>query len=168
VKTQPRREAQVNALLDRRGIEVYSPQIPSWRRRPGESVPRLEPLFPGYLFARLELGTSSWIAARSAPGVAYFLGTTGGPEGSPTPLPDELIDGIRERVETRRQAGPIPFKQGDRVIIMGGPFDGLEAAFDGALCGSGRVRVFLELVKRLVPVDLYVGAIRPAREPAVA
>jgi len=166
VKTQPRRELQVRTLLDRRGIEAYFPQLPSWRRRPGEKVPRFEPLFPGYIFARLQLGTSYWISARSAPGVAYFLGSA----GSPTALPDELVEGIRDRVEARILAGRpvIPFKRGDRVVIDGGPFDGLEAAFDGALCGSGRVRVFLELVTRLVPVDVHVGDIRPARQAAVA
>lgn len=166
VKTQPRRELQVSNLLDRRGVEVYFPQISSWRPRPREKVARFEPLFPGYIFARLELGTSSWVSARSAPGVAYFLGSAGAPTG----LPDELVDGIRERVEARIQAGRpvIPFKRGDRVVIEGGPFDGLEAAFDGALCGNGRVRVFLELVKRLVPVDVHVGDIRLAREAAVA
>lgn len=150
VKTHPRREQQVRTVLARSGVDVYVPLIPT-RRRPGEVAVRLELLFPGYVFSRLELGTSQWIAARWAPGVAYFLGAG----GVPTALPDALIDGIRARVDSQAGAAfPPAFSRGDRVAIKGGPLDGLEAIFENTLSGTGRVRVLLEMVSRLVPVVL--------------
>lgn len=73
VQSKPRCEAMVNSVLAQRGIEVYLPLIPA-PRRSGQAVTPFEPLFPGYLFSRLTLGTPEWVAARSAPGVVAFLG----------------------------------------------------------------------------------------------
>jgi transcriptional antiterminator RfaH len=156
VKTQRRREQQVNLVLARRGVEVFFPQIPMCRR-PGDRTDPLEPLFPGYLFARLALGSDAWLAARYAPGVAYFLG----PAGRPTALPDGLVEDIRTRIDARRAAGwRMPYKPGDRVQFQSGPFQGLDAVFEGSLSGPGRVRVLLSLVGRLVSVDIHVSLLR--------
>lgn len=158
VKTKPRQEVQTSAVLVQRGIEVYLPEVPT-RRRPDRRVTALEPLFPGYLFARLAFATAEWVAARSAPGVAYFLGQA----GIPSPVPDDLVEHIRDRVEARRAQGWQPsFKRGDRVVIEGGPFAGLEAIFDSTLSASGRVRVLLETIGRLTPIDLHAGYLRRA------
>jgi transcription antitermination factor NusG len=78
-------------------------------------------------------------------------------------LPDSLVEGIRSRVEvqTRERSQP-SFNPGDRVIIHGGPLHGLEAVFDGTLNGPSRVRVLVEVVNRLAPVDLHIAYLRPA------
>lgn len=158
VKTHPRRELQVSLVLDRRGIETYLPRIPAPRRL-GRGEAPLEPLFPGYLFSRLDLETNAWMAARSAPGVAYFLG---GP-GKPIAIPDDIVEGIRVRAEARARERRHPsFKRGDRVVIEDGPFYGLEAVFDGALTAAGRVRVLLAVLNRLVSVDLHIHMLRRA------
>jgi transcriptional antiterminator RfaH len=158
VKAKPRRESQACAFLAQRGIEAYLPRVPS-RGRPGGEAP-LESLFPGYLFSRLALGTSDWLTARSAPGVAYFLG----PQGVPSPLPDELVERIRAGAEgTRRRGWEAHFRRGDRVLIERGAFAGLEAVFDGVLSANGRVRVFLEVVSRTLTVNLDVGLLSPRR-----
>ncbi|MCC6177276.1 MAG: transcription/translation regulatory transformer protein RfaH [Chloroflexi bacterium] len=155
-RTKVRREVTTAAVLEQRGIETYLPILPAAHR----SAPRVavyEPLFPGYLFARLDATESEWLTARSAPGIAYFLG--GG--GDPTPVPDELVESIRTGLlrgkgETHRP----PFKPGEIVVIDRGPFAGLEAVFDGWLSARGRVRVLLELVERLVPVEIHVGLLK--------
>jgi transcription antitermination factor NusG len=121
----------------------------------------LEPLFPGYLFSRLALDSQSWIAARSAPGVSYFLGT----RELPTPLPEALVAEIRTQVDARSRARQLRvFHPGERVLIQSGPFAGLEAIFDGSLGAAGRVRVLLAVVNRLAPVDLHIDNLRPVAE----
>jgi transcription antitermination factor NusG len=100
---------------------------------------------------RLALASDAWLGVRSSPGIAYFLGTGDGPSA----LPDELIEIIRQRAAGYRHARwQPPYRPGDTVVIQRGPFAGLEAVFDSCLTGRGRVRVLLELVQRLVPVDL--------------
>lgn len=158
VRSKPRRERLVDTVLTQRGIQVFLPEISPLPTR-GQASAGREPLFPGYLFTRLDLETSEWIAARCAPGVVSFLGA----EGVPTALPDALIAKIQERIEQRaRRAPEAPYRPGDRVIIAGGPFEGLEAVFDGTLSSSGRVRVFLDVVNRLVPVELSAAVLRSA------
>jgi transcriptional antiterminator RfaH len=151
VKTQPRRERQVSLVLAQRSVETFLPLI---KRRLGSDRSKVatEPLFPGYLFARLMLGSQSWLAARSAPGVAYFVG----PPGQPLALPEGLVEDMRLRVAMSEAAAPRTFRPGDRVTIHGGVMDGLEAVFSERLSGAGRVRVLLTMIQQLVPVDLHV------------
>jgi transcription antitermination factor NusG len=105
------------------------------------------------------MGSNEWVAARSAPGVAYFLLTP----DAPVPLPDDLISAIRARAEAHARKRRQPtFRPGDRVMIRSGPFDGLEATFSGRLSGSERVRVLLAVVNRLAPVELDIAYLRPA------
>ena len=146
LRTKPRAERQVDALLAMRGAEHYLPMIRSPRNHE-----RMEPLFPGYLFCHLEIPSVQWVEVRSLPGIAYVLNA----EGRPIPVPAELVDSVRARVELENQATVRGrFRQGDRVRILRGPFEGLEAVFDRRLSGSGRSRVLLQIVSRLVPVQI--------------
>ncbi len=154
VRTHPRKEAQVEALLRARGVEAYLPLILGRRKdRHGQRL--AEPLFPCYLFARLSVPSQEWLAARSAPGVCYFLGMRVGKE--PVAVPDGLVEEVRAQVEARLRRGWLPdYKAGDRVRITAGPFAGLEGVFDGLLSPKGRSKVFVEMLSRLVPVEIEV------------
>jgi transcriptional antiterminator RfaH len=144
------REVAAAHVLMQRGLDVYLPMLPASARGRSRSAVR-EPLFPGYLFARLDLDSNAWLSARSAPGIAYFLGG----DGAPAAVPDELIEEIRTRAEGSSFVRRRPrFEPGQAVVIRHGPFSGLEAIFDSNQSGRGRVRVLLEIVQRLLPVVL--------------
>lgn len=160
VRTHPQREAQVETLLALRGVETYLPRLLG-RRKDRQGQRLLEPLFPGYLFARLAVPSQEWLASRSAPGVKYFLGTRA--QAEPQPVPDALVAEVRARAEERLRRGWLPdLKAGDRVVIDSGPFAGLEAAFDKLLTPKGRSRVFIQMLSRLVPVEIEVDLLRRA------
>ena len=109
-------------------------------------------MFPGYLFARLTVPSEEWLMARSALGIAYFLGS----QDRPTPLPDELMAALMDRVDlVNRSGGPRRYQPGQRVMITRGPFQYIEALFDRTLSPDGRVSVLLEIVGRLVPTEIY-------------
>ena len=152
-KTKPHQETQASLVLERRGLESYAPLVP---RSPGHRAGALESLFPGYLFARLDMRTSQWVEARSAPGVVYFLGGE-----MPASVPDELVEEIRQRVARGEYGARRPsFRPGERLRIIRGPLEGLEAVFDGSLSPSGRARVLVSMVSRLVPVTLELDQLR--------
>lgn len=154
-RTKMHREVATAQVLAQRGLEVYLPMLPPSSRRRSRSAVR-EPLFPGYLFARLDLYSNAWLSARSAPGIAYFLGG----DEAPAAIPDELIDEIRARADGASFAQRRPtFVPGQAVVIRHGPFSGLKAIFESNQSGRGRVRVLLEIVQRLVPVVLDVDEI---------
>jgi transcription elongation factor/antiterminator RfaH len=161
-RTKPRREAATAAMLEQRDVEVYLPTLASRRRASGHPTPP-EPLFPGYLFVHLDVNTADWLGVRSSPGVAYFLGCG----ESPSAIPEDLIAAIRLRADPLGTERYRPaFRRGDLVIIRNGPFTGLEAVFDGCLSARGRVRVFLEILERHVPVTLDVRQIAKAESSA--
>lgn len=161
-RTKVHREIATAHVLGQRGLETYVPMLPPPTRRRAKPV-ACEALFPGYLFARMDVTAGAWLAARSAPGILYFLGG----DDAPTPIPDALIDEISQRAASGRSSRPEPqFVPGQPVVIRRGPFSGLEAIFDGCQSARGRVRVLLEIVQRLVPVDLDIDEIA-SRQPRV-
>lgn len=148
LKTKPRAEEKVCAVLIGRQVEVYLPKVKAPRATPAAG--RREALFPGYVFAHIDVRLDEWVKTRSAPGVAYVLGC----EGKPSPVPEAVIDAVRKRLEAcGGEMRPRPGR-GDRVAIIGGPLRGLEAVFDTELTGGGRSRVLLSILGRLTPLSL--------------
>jgi transcriptional antiterminator RfaH len=54
-RTQPRRERVAQFFLERAGFETYCPKVRERRIRKGKRVETLLPLFPSYMFLRVEL-----------------------------------------------------------------------------------------------------------------
>jgi transcription antitermination factor NusG len=153
---KPRAETRVAAILRNRGIQTFVPLI---RVRRGRSRFLTEPLFRGYAFLQLDLGSEEPLIARCSPGVQYLLGRS-----EPTPVPRSLVDAIRLRTEDEnRERGEVGFRSGDRVHVMSTSLRDVEAIFDRALNVSGRTRVFIRLLGRLVPVDVNVELLAAVR-----
>jgi transcriptional antiterminator RfaH len=87
--------------------------------------------------------------------------------GEPASVPDSLLNAIRRRVDEINAAVAKQLdglKQGDEVIIWGGPFDGYQAIFDARLSGNERVRVFLNLLEvRQMKIELPANQILPKK-----
>ncbi|OLB76387.1 MAG: hypothetical protein AUI16_08870 [Alphaproteobacteria bacterium 13_2_20CM_2_64_7] len=119
------------------GFEVYSPRIkaPRARREVGT-----RPLFPGYCFILI---VSQWWAARWSPGVIRIV-----LDGAvPARVPDQVIDEIRRRevrgvVELPKAPG---MRVGDRVRVLGGPFQGHFGLYAG-MRPHERIDVLLQLL----------------------
>lgn len=138
------KESLVCEQLRIRKVDVYFPCLhvrPSDRRSR-----RIKPYFPSYIFGRLDLeftGKSviDWIPG--AIGVVSF-------GGEPVPVPDHLIDMLRQHLETINASnGDLSerFQFGDLVSIQSGPFAGYEAIFNTRLPGRDRVEVLLNLLQ---------------------
>ncbi|MBX5489785.1 MAG: NTP transferase domain-containing protein [Chloroflexi bacterium] len=150
-RTRPRAERLAAMAIESRGLRAY---LPEWRRRRRGGEER-EVLFPGYLFVRSDNRDDALLRARSAPNVVYLLGSDAGPQ----PVPDALVEDIRDRCEERAR---VPFVRGQKVRIARGPFRELDAIFDAECSGGVRARVFVQLLSRLVPVTLEMNALRYA------
>ena len=144
VQTKLKKERTVERRLRDLDLEVFLPWV-RLRRRIGSRFQRvLDPLFPGYLFCRLDLFVAGK-AARYAPGVKDFVrfGNRIAEVG------DEVIGGIRERCPDGVAVfKPRPYRAGEPVLIREGPLSGIEAVFEREMRGSDRVTVLLELLGR--------------------
>jgi transcriptional antiterminator RfaH len=119
------------------GFEVYSPRIRPARAGRGDDT---RPLFPGYCFILI---VSQWWAARWSPGIVRIV-----LDGAvPARVPDQVIDEIRRRevcgvVELPKAPG---LQRGDRVRVLGGPFQGHLGLYEG-MRPHERVDVLLQLL----------------------
>ncbi len=156
--SKPHKEYFVRDHLGRQGIEVYLPEVsvayPRRERRPAK------PFFPHYLFARLDPLDARMADLRWTPGLRAVVSAN----GQPVPVPDDVISLLRQRLATM---APLrerePFREGERVRVTSGPFEGLEAVFDRRLSPQGRARVFLQLISRWVAAELDIEDLQPVR-----
>lgn len=150
VQTKPKNEKRALFHLERWGIETLNPQIETYVSRSGIPHKVLEPLFPGYFFARLHLA-SHFPTVRWARGVRRILGN----EDGPTPVSEGIIEEIRRRVDNRGVARrPYDLKPDDPVRIKSGPLKDLIGIFERWSPREERIRVLLHLLGQETRVDL--------------
>ncbi len=142
IHTKPQQEALAASMLEERlSITIFLPEVR--QRRQGHL--RQAPLFPGYLFAGIDLDHSEVSSVNNTPGVVRLVAFG----GQPKPVPTHVIDALRARLAELDAQGGLPqhpFHTGDRVRLKEGPLAGLEAIFIGPMRPAERVRVLLEFL----------------------
>ena len=136
IQTKPRQERRAEENLQRQHFECYQPKKPSVANERTD-----EALFPGYLFIRLDRELDNWYPIRSTRGVARVVAFG----SEPTPVRDELIEQLRQRLATPPQKPR--FEPGERVQLHGGSFNELEAIFVSD-DGEKRSVILLNLLQR--------------------
>ena len=158
IHTKPLNEAIAVENLERQGYEVYLPRVVQSVLRAGRPQERVAPLFPRYLFLRLNEGLQPLAPAASTVGVAGIVRF-----GSRYPVvPDKVIRDLQARAEPgsglhRLSCGP-RLTAGSSVRIRLGPFDGLEGVFERE-AGADRVVVLLRLLGQEATVCVPVESI---------
>jgi transcription antitermination factor NusG len=117
--TAPRHEKAVAKQFQGRAVDCFLPLVRQSRRwKNGVRAKVEEPLFPGYVFARLE--PKLYFKVLSVPGVVSVVG----PGRHPAVLDDEEIDSLRAGL-AERNSRPHPFLVvGQKARITGGAFAG--------------------------------------------
>jgi len=142
VHTKPQKERWVAGQLAARLPEVYLPLLRARTPRWGRMAWSVGPLFPCYVFARFDLALSYFE-------VKYMQGVRGLVSAGIEPLavPAAMVEGIRSRARDGVIEIPQrPIAKGDRVMVVEGPFRGLEAIFERYLSGAERVAILLSAV----------------------
>jgi len=158
VRTKARSEGFAAATLRSRDVQVYYPRlvVAPWSRRPAESDGATEPLFPGYLFVRIDLGRDHARVAWT-PGVRSFVAFG---DDAPEPVDESVVELLRRRADGGELLQPrAALRPGEPVEIRNGPFAGLLGIIDRPVSGSGRVHVLLEILRRKTRVDLDVDQV---------
>jgi transcriptional antiterminator RfaH len=159
IHTKPRQEETALAHLERQGFDCHLPRARERRRMRHRYALVTLPLFPRYLFARLDLTTQNIAPIRSTQGV---VGLVRFGLHLP-PLPDDFVDMLRARDP---DAAGLPlnnpdWRPGERLQIMDGPFAGLEALF-AARDGAARVIVLMDLLGQTQRLSLPEHQLRTA------
>ena len=146
VHTKPRKEILADENLKRQDFEAYLPFIKQTRRRRGHWTPVIEPLFPRYLFVRLEIGSDNFASIRYTKGVSNLVRFS----EEPAVVSDEIIEFLKQEEDIdsglRHFEKPL-FNAGDKVFIEDGPFAGMQGIFQ-AQRGEDRVIILLNWLGR--------------------
>ena len=142
VYSKPHREAFTTLHLRRRGIEVFCPHLvlPAYARSPRRCVP----LFPSYLFVRIDL-VNRFSDVMWSPGVKRFLSAN----GVPSSVDDTVISFLQQNSDAEGRVMARPnLKTGQEVEIVEGPFAGLIGIIERPPDAKGRIRVLMKLLNR--------------------
>jgi len=115
------------------------------------------PLFPNYLFVRLDISRDQWRSVDGTRGVVRLLmrGET------PQPVANEIVDGLQAQMRADGTIDWTPkFMIGGAVRIADGPFAEFLGTLE-SLDAAGRVRVLLEFLGRSVSVAMRCEALLP-------
>jgi transcriptional antiterminator RfaH len=138
VRTKPSKERYVSTQLAQLAPEVFLPLL-SMAELHTEPRNHTVPLFPQYIFLRCDL-KAHYFQIRYASGVTSFV--TVGRE--PLPVPQGIVESVRARcINDVVHLHQEPFRHGEAVRILTGPFRGFDAVFDRYLSGAERVAILL-------------------------
>jgi transcriptional antiterminator RfaH len=158
VNTQPRRELRAVEHLTRQEFVTFCPCVRRVVTHARKRTTALSPLFPNYVFVRLDLSRDHWRKVNGTRGVVRLLASGDAPLPVPRGVVEELelkttVDGEMDWTSS--------FRSGDRVRISTGPFANLVGVLEH-LDAAGRVKVLLDLLGRSVCVALRGDALQPA------
>jgi transcription antitermination factor NusG len=148
VQVRTRYENMAATGLRGKGFEPFLPMYKS-RRRWSDRVKEIQlPLFPGYLFCRLN--PQNRLPILTTPGVVQIVGVG----RNPAPIEESEVEAIQAAVNSGLPREPWPFLQvGNRVRIDFGPLsdrEGILVAFKGQY----RLVLSISLLQRSVAVEV--------------
>lgn len=109
-----------------------------------------EKIYPGYVLVEMLVSDDSWYVVRNTPNVTGFIGA-----GTvPTPLAQEEIDVLMERMGVEEPQYQVDVQVGDRVKITDGPFKDFDGTINEVDPEKGRVKVLVTIFGRETPVEL--------------
>jgi transcription antitermination factor NusG len=164
LRVKSRVERVVALAARNKGFEEFLPLYRSRRQWTDRTKSLDLPLFPGYVFCRLN--PERRLPILTIPGVLHFVGIG----KIPVPIEESEIAGIRRAVESGLFTEPWPFLEvGQRVRLEAGPLAGLEGILVEAR-KQHKLAVSINLLKRSVAVAIerhWAAPLETGGRPAI-
>jgi transcription termination/antitermination protein NusG len=156
LRVKPNHEKSVAAILREKRFEEFLPLFRS-RRRWSDRIKAVDlPLFPGYLFCRLNLNLDNRMPLLTTPGLLYIVGRGRTPE----PVNEGEILDIRLISLSGLPYAPWPsLIIGQKVRLEAGPLCGLEGVLT-RIGNQHKIYVSVTLLQRSVSVEVDSDWIR--------
>ena len=129
--------------------EVVVPMETVVEMKNGKKKEKNKVFFPGYILVKMELNLLN------TPGIVSFVG----PNNQPQALRDAEVNRILKRVvesqeESTREKIQIPFKVGDSVRVVDGPFNDFKGVVEEINEEKLKIKVMVSIFGRSTPVEL--------------
>jgi transcription antitermination factor NusG len=155
VVTTPQHEKAAFRHLDFSGIETFLPTYESsrvWKNR--QKVKVELPLFPTYLFVRIDQGDRATVLR--TPGVRQLVGNS----REPVCLPDREIEFLRTSLSEQKAEPYAGLIEGQRVRIKSGPMRGIEGWLVRK-CSELRFVLTVQLIHHHVALEVDASTLEP-------
>lgn len=133
--------------------EIMIPTETVFEMRQGKKRTREKTFFPGYVLIQAILDNELQHVIANVPSVVGFL-TTG---DQPTPLRPDEMNRILGKVDEAREMGEqpeIPFKVGDAIKVVDGPFNNFTGFVEEVYPDKMKVKVMVSIFGRKTPLEL--------------
>ncbi|MCP4488335.1 MAG: transcription/translation regulatory transformer protein RfaH [Gammaproteobacteria bacterium] len=152
IYTKPKYEKVALQNLEQQDFECYLPVMSIEKLHHRKIALSHEPLFPRYLFIRLDQSASgrSWSPIRSTRGVSRIVSFG----NEPARVDDWLIEALRSHEEIEQNQPEQLFTPGEKVTLTEGAFSGIEGIYQMS-DGESRVLVLIELLGK--PVEMRIS-----------
>jgi transcriptional antiterminator NusG len=120
--------------------------------RNGKRTITTRKFFPSYILVEMEMNDDTLHVINNTPGVSRIVGSG----AQPTPLRDDEVGRILDAMDTAK-AKPtpeIPFKLGEHVRVVDGPFTDFTGVVDEVNAERGKLKVMVSIFGRPTPVEL--------------
>ena len=131
-------------------FDVVVPTEKKIKIKRGKRVIEEEKIYPGYVLVDMVVTDDSWYIVRNTPRVTGFVGSG----IHPTPLKQDEVDELFNRMETDTLKHKIDLQIDDHVSIVDGPFKELEGKIGEVDEARGKVKVMVSMFGRETPVEL--------------
>jgi transcription antitermination factor NusG len=160
IRVKSNYEKPVSTTLRGKGFEEFVPMYRA-RRQWSDRIKTVDlPLFPGYLFCRLDL--SKRLPLLTTPGFLYVVGKGRTPE----PVDENEISAIQRVVSSGLPLAPWPsLAVGQKVRLERGPLRGVEGVVS-KIAGEHRIYVNASLLQRSVCVQVDPDWVRTVGGPS--
>ena len=131
--------------------QVVIPTETVFEMRAGKKKTREKTSFPGYILLEALVDPYLQEVIGGAPSTIGFLGAN----GEPVPLrPDEVNRILGMMDEDKGEVLEIPFKTGDAVKVVDGPFNTFTGFVEEVYPDKAKVRVMVSIFGRKTPLEL--------------
>lgn len=149
IRSKPRSEKIVSNELNKKGIESFLPLIKK-RQQWSDRKKWVEfPLFPSYLFARIELKDSLYIMNTHGVNTIVKIGD------KVITVEDKVVNSIKLALEGGYELHPMKyFTIGDQVEVIDGPMKGVVGIVENKLKNENRLVIKIDALQQAVAVHI--------------
>ena len=127
----------------------------------GVTKERTKKMFPGYILVEMVMSDEAWYVVRNTPGVTGFIGSSG-KGAKPTSLQPYEVDNILGNMGISRMNVDTELKEGTKVKIIAGPFNGMFGKIDSVDLANQKVMLSVDLFGQETSVEVELGQIENA------
>lgn len=132
-------------------LQVIVPKETKVRVKGGKRHVTQEKIYPGYVLVQMIMDHDSWAVVRNTPRVTGFVGAD---TTTPTPLSDEEIADLMNKMGPKDPKFSLDLKKGDLVRVVDGPFRDHEGKVAEVDEERGKIKVFVSVFNRDTLVEL--------------